>query len=265
MSACTPLSAHAYREADRFGDAIAHFENAVKLLPAATAHYALASALSEEHRWEEAAVHFSEALKLNPKFAEAAFGLGVLRHLQRRLNDAIDAYRLAIASKVTFRDAHYNLGRALTAASQTSAGIDELRRALELDPKDAQARAALGAALAADNRIEEAIREYRQALAISPDLEAALIDLAWVLATSSGASTSDIAEAVRMAERAATLTGYENAVVLDTLAAAYAAAGQIDRAITTADTAMRLAQVAGEGDLAARIGQRLEFYQRNRH
>jgi tetratricopeptide (TPR) repeat protein len=256
---------HAYREAAQSAEAIAHFEHSVRLQPTAPTHYALASALLDERRSEEAAAHFSEALKLKPNFAEAAYGLGVVRHQEQRLNEAIRAYRLALGLKMRFRDAHYNLGRALTAAGQSSAAIAELRHALELDPEDAQARAGLGAALAADNQAEAAVREYRKALAISPDLETALVDLAWVLATSSGASTSDIAEAVRMAERAATLTGYENAVVLDTLAAAYAAAGQIDRAITTADTAMRLAQVAGEGDLAARIGQRLAFYQRNRH
>ena len=44
------------------------------------------------------------------------------------------------------------------------------------------------------------------------------------------------AEGVRLAERAVRLTNGTNATALDTLAAAYAAAGQTDRAVATAET-----------------------------
>jgi hypothetical protein len=50
----------------------------------------------------------------------------------------------------------------------------------------------------------------------------------------------DPAEAVRLAAHAAELTAHKDPVVLDVLAAAYAAAGEWDRATSTAETAMAL-------------------------
>ena len=48
------------------------------------------------------------------------------------------------------------------------------------------------------------------------------------------------AEATQLAERLATLTGRRDAYALDVLAAAYAAAGQFDRAVTTLEEALNL-------------------------
>ena len=65
---------------------------------------------------------------------------------------------------------------------------------------------------------------------------------------------------MRLAERAVRLTNNANATALDTLAAAYAAAGQTERAIATADNALKVAMDAGERELAAEIRARLERY-----
>ncbi|HZL99203.1 MAG TPA: hypothetical protein VFD43_03030, partial [Planctomycetota bacterium] len=50
--------------------------------------------------------------------------------------------------------------------------------------------------------------------------------------------------------------------VLDTLAAAYAAAGRFDEAIETAERALRLASSSNEQALAAAVARRLELYRR---
>jgi hypothetical protein len=102
-------------------------------------------------------------------------------------------------------------------------------------------------------------------LELDPDLPAALVDLAWILATSERADLRAPAEAVRLAERVSELTNHKNATVLDTLAAAYAASGQIERAISTARTALILAAEAGAIELGERIRTRLAFYEQQRH
>ena len=68
------------------------------------------------------------------------------------------------------------------------------------------------------------------------------------------------AEGVRLAERAVRLTNGANATALDTLAAAYAAAGQTDRAIDTSENALKVAIDAGEQELAGEIRARLNRY-----
>ena len=69
---------------------------------------------------------------------------------------------------------------------------------------------------------------------------------------------------IRLAERAADLTRHQNPGILDTLAVAYAAAGQFDRAVTTAQTALALASAAHAGDLANQIRMRLELYKQRK-
>ena len=95
---------------------------------------------------------------------------------------------------------------------------------------------------------------------LEPDNLAALNSVAWILATHPDPKLRDANQAIEFAERAAELTRYQNAAVLDTLAAAYAAAGQFDRAVTTAQTALELASAAQNEQLANHIRKQLELY-----
>jgi hypothetical protein len=85
-------------------------------------------------------------------------------------------------------------------------------------------------------------------------------EIAWILATHSDPAVRDPNKAVRLAERAAGLTGRRQPVILDTLAAAYAAAGDFERAAAIAQEAASLAAAAGATDLSADIGSRVALY-----
>ena len=67
-------------------------------------------------------------------------------------------------------------------------------------------------------------------------------------------------EAVRCAEKACLLTRYQKAQMVAVLAAAYAEAGQFDRATATAQQAVELAQAAGDLKFAATNQQLLRLY-----
>jgi spermidine synthase len=84
--------------------------------------------------------------------------------------------------------------------------------------------------------------------------------LAWLLATSDPAQGGDPAQAVQLAERARELSGRENAPCLDTLAAAYAAAGRFADAVIIAERAVHAAESAGQAPLAKVLRARLELY-----
>jgi hypothetical protein len=99
----------------------------------------------------------------------------------------------------------------------------------------------LGDALLRNGKVEEAISEYKQHIQLMPNSCAALNNLAWILATNGNPQVRNPAEAVELAERAYKITPYDRRPeTLDTLAAAYAAAGRFDEAVRVAEKAMEL-------------------------
>jgi hypothetical protein len=65
---------------------------------------------------------------------------------------------------------------------------------------------------------------------------------------------------VDLAQQACELIGNRRAGYLDTLAAAYAAAGQFSEAVATAQMAIELARADGQPKLAGEFEARLELY-----
>jgi hypothetical protein len=109
-----------------------------------------------------------------------------------------------------------------------------------------------------------AVGQLREANFLRPDWVEALRGLAWIMATSPDARARDGVQATAIAERANQLSAYEDAVMLDTLAAAYAEAGRFDSAVSTAARAESLARATGRTDLADRFAQRLALYREKR-
>ena len=103
---------------------------------------------------------------------------------------------------------------------------------------------------------QEAIKWYRQA-ADQGDL-AALKQAAWLRATSLNPAVRDASSAVEFAEKAAALTKQKEASVLDILAAAYAEAGQFDKAVKTEQQAVSLSR---REDEQKEFEARLKMYQ----
>jgi tetratricopeptide (TPR) repeat protein len=257
-----------YLAADRAADALTHLREAVRLEPdSANARYDLGTTLLAQRQLEAAAGQFIEALRLRPVFSEARNNLGVVRFLQGRTADAVRSYERALRDSPANAEAHYNLGRALAAQHNITGAITQFSRSLELRPDNAEAHASLANALATQGRQAEAVSSYRRSLQLKPDLLPALVDLAWILANEQGA-LRDPREAVRLAEHAADLTAHRHAATLDTLALAYFATNQLERAIAVEEAAVKLASTSGTDteEAVRRFRQRLEFYRdiRNR-
>ena len=115
-------------------------------------------------------------------------------------------------------------------------------------------------ALAGENKIAEAVSYFRQAVRLNPNSPLALNQLAWFLATCRDEGVYNPDEAIMLADDACELTGYNDPVTLDTLAAACAAAGKFEDAAATAQQAVDVALSSGRMDLAQTIDNRLELY-----
>ena len=244
---------------------LVHLQMAARLQPtSAGAHYDAGLFLLKERRFAEARTSFSEVVRLKPEFAEAYNNLGVISHAEGKVREAVSWYSRTLEISPDNAEAEYNLARALASLGSTGEALSHYRRALALKENDAATHASLASLLASLQQVETAVVHYRRALQIDPDLPAALVDLAWILATSERPDLRAPAEAVRLAERASELTDHKNATVLDTLAVVYHATGQIERAISTARTALGLASESGATELRDDIRARLAIYEQQR-
>jgi tetratricopeptide (TPR) repeat protein len=124
----------------------------------------------------------------------------------------------------------------------------------------AEAQVAIACDLGQRGDVTGAIAHYRRALELNPDFPEALNNLAWLLAASPDAQFRNGAEAVKLAERACELTQYQRAILLGTLAAAYAEAGRFDDAVATAEKAGAVASTSGDEVLTAKNRELLALY-----
>ena len=119
-------------------------------------------------------------------------------------------------------------------------------------------------ALSVLGRGAAAIAQFRRVLERTPDHVPTRLSLAQILAAHPDSRLRDGAEAIRVILPACEKTGHKAPELLDTLAAAYAQAGQFPQALATATKALQLARQRSKTRLAARIRYRLQFYQRAR-
>jgi tetratricopeptide (TPR) repeat protein len=245
----------------RSEEAIQSYREALRLKPSyAKAHHNLADLLAALGRIDEAIQHYDQALQWQPDYPEVHNNLGIALAAAGRTGQAIEHYQRALRLKPNFADAHNNLGALLAGLGRTGEALAHYREALRLKPDHADAQYNLGLALAAMGKTHEAIEHYRRLLQRTPNSLKTLYQLAWLLATDDPAQGGDPTEAVQVAERARQFSGAESIQCLDTLAAAYAAAGRFADAVTAAERAVQLAESAGQATLARLIRARLELY-----
>jgi len=227
-------------------------------------HDAAAAILLTLGQTDRALAHLDAALQIDPTLISAHYNIATALLAAGRRDAAIEHLRRAIQLRPDFAAAHVNLGTALRQIQRFDESERELRRGIELQPQSAAAHTNLGGVLLAQRRPAQAIAEYRLALEISPDLIEPIASLAWLLATSSDATLRRPPEAIRLAERAATLTSRRDVTVLDTLAAAYAAGGRYGDAVATERAALEIVERAGAASTAEPIRERLELYRKKR-
>jgi tetratricopeptide (TPR) repeat protein len=246
-------------------EAIAHYEQAVRIQPDyAMAHNNFGNALASLGKSNEAIEQYHAALSLYPDYAHAHYNLAAFLARLGRTDEAIEHYREALRLQPDYVLAHTNLGIALAATGRTAEAIDHFEYAVQQEPRSASIHCQLALALTAAGKIREATKHYHKTLRLQPNTPVALNNLAWLLATHEPGGPGEAARAVELAQRARDLAGPENASCLDTLAAAYAAAGRFSDAILTAENALQLAQGTGQTPLAKNIVSRLEVYRAGR-
>lgn len=239
-----------------------HLERAVALAPDfPDAHFNLGAAALAEGDTSSAMAAYRRAVALRPDYPEAHNNLGGLLAATGNGDAAMAHYRLAVRFDPGHSGAHYNLANVLLARGATGEAIRHYRLALEAAPDDAEVLNNLARALVGAGDAAEAAALYTRAIAASPGLAAPRLGLAWIRATASDPALRNGVEAVRLASAALESAGGDHPDALDTLAAAYAAAGRFEEAVSTARRAAGVARSAPRfAPLLAGIEARLKLY-----
>jgi tetratricopeptide (TPR) repeat protein len=252
----TPL-----REQGRLDKAIYHCSEAVRLRPDFfDAHIYLAYFLRNAGRLDEAVKEYRESLQIKPEDPNALNGLGITLGQQGKLDESIKCFTEALRIKPDFTAVHANIGYTLLLQGSFDEAAVHLAKALQLDPNSAQAHYSLGQALVQRGKINEAITHFEEALRLEPDWVGPMNDLAWLLAASKETTIRNPDKAIRLALRACELTNYNDPILLNILAVAYAAAGDFHKAIETAEKALELCQSSKQNTLKEEIENRLALY-----
>jgi len=156
-----------------------------------------------KHRYDQAIKAFSTAIEIIPQDYQAYNYRGVARALQGDFDSAIADYDKALKIRPRYADAYNNRGFARTQTGD----------------------------------LQQALNDFSRALEINPFFVDAYNNKAWILATADDKRFRNGARAIPLAQKAVELK--PSAVSLDTLAAAYAAAGNFESAIDTQKKAVQ--------------------------
>jgi protein O-mannosyl-transferase len=183
--------------------------------------------------------------------------------------DSISLWQHALAVTPDNQTAQQNLAAALFDKGRTAeshqhsraAAIARARTTLKDFPLDVPAHNDLGVLLVQNGDVHGGIEQWEISLQLNPDDGNALNNLAWVLATYPTDGIRDGKRAVELAMKATTLPSGDVPIVLRTLAAAYAEAGDFSKATDTAQRAIDLATAQNNTSLLATLRHEIELYQ----
>jgi protein O-mannosyl-transferase len=248
-----------YAEHQQYEEAAKQYRAAMEISPTDTvARGNLAMVLSAQDKPDEAIALLTEAIRMTPNSASLHSNLGLVFCRINKFNEALSEYAEALRLEPNNVGIRNNYGMALASMNRFDEAMEQFRLVLKIDPAQPEARMTLVQLLRAHGTVEEVVRVLREGLTIHRDWPQALSLLAWILATDSRFLNPE--EAIALATQASDLTQRRDASTLDSLAAAYAAAGKFPLAVVTAEAAVALA--ADRPDIANPIKYRLQLYQK---
>ena len=133
-------------------------------------HNAVGAVMLNIGRFPDAQLEFQKAVELDPTYADAFHNLGSAYAEQAKWEDAIVAYRKALAQTIYNRPetTYNNLGYAYWALDRRKDAEDAFRSALQLDPRLVPSHFWLGVLLQREGRQAEATAHLRAARDLEP-------------------------------------------------------------------------------------------------
>jgi len=156
---------------------------------------------------------------------------------KQQYDKAVNAFSTAIEIIPQDYQAYNYRGVARALKGDFDRAMADYNKALKIRPRYAEAYNNRGFARTQMGDLQQALNDYSRALEINPFFVDAYNNKAWILATAADKRYRNGAQAIMLAQKAVELK--PSAASLDTLAAAYAAAGNFESAIDTQKKAVQ--------------------------
>ena len=147
-------------------------------LHAAVQRYEQAQSLAGAGRFEDARAKLLEAVELYPAYAEALLALGEVYRRLKREDDAITAFRRALAVRPHMFQAHVGLGSLYVGRGDHERALGQLLLALDQAPDQPQVLLNVGLLQLATNKPADAAMTFRRLCALQPNDPGARLQLA---------------------------------------------------------------------------------------
>lgn len=214
--------------------------------------------LAQSSQFEKAFDDFGTTIRLNPKFAKAYSNRAALLLIADKLEAALHDYQQSIELDPNLAVAQRGCGRVCQLLGQLDEAKTHYDEAVRLAPDDAFAAACRADLLTDLGSYADAVAEYNRALELDSKLTQALTGSAWLLATCPDDKLRNSDLAIQRAQSAIEIGGDNDALNLDTLAAAQANAGDFEAAMNTVHKAI---DVSSDDERAA-YEDRMHLYER---
>lgn len=205
-----------------------------------------------------AALAAAVPLLANGQLPADDFSAGVAALTQKNNAEAVRLFTKVVLRNPQNTVALWGRGAAYGGLGEFDQAIADYDAAIRIDPKFGFAFASRAGAWLAKGEYAKALDDCDKAIHLDPKSAAAHNDRAWMRATCRDEKYRDGTKAIEDATKACELTDWKRPEYLDTLAAAYAEAGQFDKAVEWQEKAVEsVAEDQNVDDFATR----LELYQ----
>lgn len=286
----------AYREKNQLDQSIRDYTEAIRLNPKSSGTYFSRGRVFEKAgKIDEAVRDYTESIRLNPNASSAYYDRGRIFLKRNELGAAIADFSEVIRCRPNDINAYLERSAACALKKDWDGAMASVESAITLRPDDARAHSQRGDVFREKREWEKAMNEYDEASRLSPKLvwawrgralvfagkgdfanalstfrhaldvcsgdSSVMNNLAWFLAVCPDAAFRNGKEAVIDANAACQQSKWNNANYIDTLAAAYAEAGDFDQAVNFEGFALQMNNsLLSHREMAQ---ERLKLYQRH--